>query len=29
VRAQNLPSGPVRIIVGFPPGGGTDMRWRA
>ena len=24
VRAQNLPSGPVRLIVGFPPGGGTD-----
>ncbi len=24
VRAQNLPSGPVRIVVGFPPGGGTD-----
>ncbi|GAP34528.1 tripartite tricarboxylate transporter substrate binding protein [Piscinibacter sakaiensis] len=22
--AQGLPSGPVRIIVGFPPGGGTD-----
>lgn len=22
--AQNLPTGPVRIIVGFPPGGGTD-----
>ncbi|MES2944729.1 MAG: tripartite tricarboxylate transporter substrate binding protein [Pseudomonadota bacterium] len=22
--AQSLPSGPVRIIVGFPPGGGTD-----
>ena len=22
--AQNLPSGPIRIIVGFPPGGGTD-----
>ena len=21
---QNLPSGPIRIIVGFPPGGGTD-----
>jgi tripartite-type tricarboxylate transporter receptor subunit TctC len=25
VRAQNLPSGPVRIIVGFSPGGGTDL----
>lgn len=27
LRAQNsptLPSGPIRIIVGFPPGGGTD-----
>jgi tripartite-type tricarboxylate transporter receptor subunit TctC len=24
VRAQSLPKGPVRIIVGFPPGGGTD-----
>ena len=24
LRAQNLPSGPVRIVVGFPPGGGTD-----
>ncbi len=22
--AQNLPGGPVRIVVGFPPGGGTD-----
>ena len=25
LRAQNLPSGPVRIIVGFTPGGGTDI----
>jgi tripartite-type tricarboxylate transporter receptor subunit TctC len=24
VRAQTWPSGPVRIVVGFPPGGGTD-----
>lgn len=24
VGAQNLPTGPVRIVVGFPPGGGTD-----
>jgi tripartite-type tricarboxylate transporter receptor subunit TctC len=24
LRAQTLPSGNVRIIVGFPPGGGTD-----
>ena len=24
LRAQEWPSGPVRIIVGFPPGGGTD-----
>jgi tripartite-type tricarboxylate transporter receptor subunit TctC len=24
LRAQTLPSGGVRIIVGFPPGGGTD-----
>ena len=22
---QSLPNGPVRIIVGFPPGGGTDI----
>ncbi len=25
VFAQTWPSGPVRIIVGFPPGGGTDF----
>ncbi|MBC7435304.1 MAG: tripartite tricarboxylate transporter substrate binding protein [Bdellovibrionales bacterium] len=24
IGAQTLPGGPVRIIVGFPPGGGTD-----
>lgn len=24
IQAQTLPGGPVRIIVGFPPGGGTD-----
>ena len=24
LRAQTLPSGPIKIIVGFPPGGGTD-----
>lgn len=24
VKAQTLPNGPVRIVVGFPPGGGTD-----
>jgi tripartite-type tricarboxylate transporter receptor subunit TctC len=25
LMAQTLPSGPVRIVVGFPPGGGTDI----
>ncbi len=25
LRAQSLPNGPVRIIVGFAPGGGTDV----
>ena len=24
VLAQEWPNGPVRIVVGFPPGGGTD-----
>ncbi|NML45263.1 tripartite tricarboxylate transporter substrate binding protein [Ramlibacter sp. G-1-2-2] len=28
LRAQNLPTGTVRIIVGFAPGGGTDLLGR-
>ena len=24
IKAQSLPAGPIRIVVGFPPGGGTD-----
>ncbi|MES2971988.1 MAG: tripartite tricarboxylate transporter substrate binding protein [Pseudomonadota bacterium] len=24
IGAQTLPGGPIRIVVGFPPGGGTD-----
>ena len=24
LKAQNLPTGTIRVIVGFPPGGGTD-----
>ena len=25
ILAQNLPSGPIRIVVGFPPGSGPDF----
>jgi tripartite-type tricarboxylate transporter receptor subunit TctC len=25
LRAQSMPAGPIKIIVGFPPGGGTDI----
>ena len=29
VRQQNYPSRPIRLIIGFPPGGGTDVTSRA
>ncbi|WP_137893447.1 tripartite tricarboxylate transporter substrate binding protein [Ramlibacter sp. 2FC] len=28
LQAQNLPSGPIRLVVGFPPGGGADALGR-
>jgi len=28
VSAQSYPSRPVRMLVGFPPGGGTDITAR-
>jgi tripartite-type tricarboxylate transporter receptor subunit TctC len=28
LRAQELPQAPIRIVVGFPPGGGTDLMAR-
>lgn len=27
-RAQELPPGPVKIVVGFPAGGAARMCWR-
>lgn len=28
LRAQSLPGGPIRLVVGFPPGGGADALGR-
>jgi len=28
-HAQNFPTGPVRIVAPYPPGGGTDILSRA